>query len=126
MGIIEDWNISIEELNQILSTHSSIRGILSGFIAEYKSARLWFSDARIHTLRRDGNHDRRRPGDLGFTCQGVPISVQVKSLQSKTACSDVVSRTTIQRETHSGCWTKSWRRENHAGSSEAETNEIRL
>lgn len=84
MGIIEDWGLSTEELNEILSYRPSVRGMLMGFVAEYRLTRLWFSDARIHGWKRYDNHDRKRHGDFGFTYQGVPFSVEVKSLQSNS------------------------------------------
>lgn len=43
MGILEDWNISLEELNEILASRPSLRGTLMGFIAEYKLSQLWFN-----------------------------------------------------------------------------------
>ena len=84
MGIIEDWGITIAELNEILASRPSVRGILIGFIAEYKLPKMWFSDARIHALKRYDNHDRTRLGDFGFMYQGVAITIQVKSLQSNS------------------------------------------
>ncbi|MGH7253012.1 MAG: restriction endonuclease [Nitrospiraceae bacterium] len=84
MGLLEDWGVTIEELNEILASRPSLRGILVGFIAEYKLPRLWFSDPRIGGLERYDNHDRTRPGDFGFTYRGVPVTVQVKSLQTNS------------------------------------------
>lgn len=84
MGIIEDWGLSVEDLNHILAERPSARGILSGFIAEYKLQRTVFSDARIHKLQRHDDHDRSRLGDFSFQYQGELISVEVKSLQTKS------------------------------------------
>lgn len=81
MGILEDWGISLEELGIILSDRPSVRGILIGFLAEYKLAPL-FRDARIHAFKRYDDHDRTRPGDFGFQFQGFPFAVEVKSLQT--------------------------------------------
>ncbi|MBI4308167.1 MAG: restriction endonuclease [Chloroflexi bacterium] len=82
MGILENWDVTIEELNEIIATRPSLRGILIGFLAEYKISKLWFSDKRITDLIRYDNHDRQRHGDFGLTYRGVRISVQVKSLQT--------------------------------------------
>ncbi len=84
MGILEDWGVTTDELNDILASRPSLRGILIGFLAEYKLAKAWFTDARIHNVRRYDNHDRTRPGDFGFTYQGAPVTIQVKSLQSNS------------------------------------------
>ena len=84
MGIIEDWGISIDELNSVLSERPSVRGILIGFLSEYRLQRTVFSDARIHGLKRYDDHDRTRPADFSFTYQGVDMTVEVKSLQSRS------------------------------------------
>jgi hypothetical protein len=84
MGIIEDWGLKIEELNEILSTRPSIRGMLSGFIAEYKLSKQWFSDSRIHAVKRYDNHDRKRLGDFGFMYRGLSYTIEVKSLQTNS------------------------------------------
>jgi len=85
MGILERWSVTLDEINDILAERPSVRGILLGFIAEYKLAQIWFSnDPRVDSLERYKNHDRTRAGDLGFRYKGVLVSVQVKSLQSSS------------------------------------------
>lgn len=84
MGLLEEWGLTPSELNEILASRPSLRGILIGFVAEYKLPKMWFSDERIVALERYDNHDRTRPGDFGFFYRGAPISVQVKSLQSNS------------------------------------------
>lgn len=84
MGIIEDWGLTIEDLNAILSERPSARGPLIGFVSEYKLQRGPFSDSRIHKLRRYDDHDRSRPADFSFEFQGEEITVEVKSLQTKS------------------------------------------
>jgi hypothetical protein len=84
VGIVEDWALTNDELNEILVTRPSLRGMLMGFLAEYRLARTTFSDARIHGLQRYDDHDRTRPGDFGFTYHGTPITVSVKSIQSQS------------------------------------------
>lgn len=82
MGIIEDWGLTPDELNFVLSERPSVRGILIGFVAEYRLQQGIFSDARIHRLRRYDDHDRSRPADFSFDYQGETITVEVKSLQT--------------------------------------------
>lgn len=84
MGILQDWGITVAELNTILSERPSVRGILIGFLSEYKLQRTVFSDARIHKLKRFDDHDRKRPADFSFEYQGEKITVEVKSLQTKS------------------------------------------
>jgi hypothetical protein len=84
MGLLEQWGVTLSELNRILVSRPSLRGILVGFIAEYKLSEMWFTDPRIDKLVRYENHDRTRYGDFGFLYKGLPISVQVKSLQTNS------------------------------------------
>lgn len=84
MGILKDWNVTLEELDEILSSRPSLRGILMGFIAEYKVSQLYLNDTRISRLVRYDNHDRKNLGDFSFVYKGETISVQVKSLQTKS------------------------------------------
>jgi hypothetical protein len=82
MGVLEQWDISIEELEQVLSSRASLRAILIGFLAEHKLRKIWFADPRIGHFQWYDNHDRSKPGDFGFYYKGVLITVQVKSVQS--------------------------------------------
>jgi len=84
MGLLEQWGVTLDELNEILASRPSLRGILIGFVAEYKLPQMWFTDPRIEKLERYENHDRTRPGDFGFLYKGEPISVQAKSLQTNS------------------------------------------
>jgi len=84
VGLLEEWGLTTSELNEILASRPSLRGILIGFVAEYKLPKMWFTDERIVALERYDNHDRTRPGDFGFSYRRTPISVQVKSLQSNS------------------------------------------
>ena len=88
MGILDDWGITAEDLNAVLSERPSVRGILIGFLAEYKLQRTVFSDARIHRLIRYDDHDRSRPADFSFEYQGQVITVEVKSLQTRSVRSN--------------------------------------
>lgn len=84
VGILRNWNITLDELDEILASRPSLRGILMGFIAEYKLSQLWFNDSRISHLVRYDNHDRTNLGDFGFIYNGETIIVQVKSLQTNS------------------------------------------
>lgn len=84
MGVTESWGLSLDELNDILSHRPSMRGMLMGFVAEYRISKLYFSDARIHKWTRYDDHDRKRRGDFWFTYHGREFALEVKSLQSNS------------------------------------------
>ncbi len=88
MGVLDDWGITKDDLNVVLSERPSVRGILIGFLAEYKLQRSVFSDARIHKLIRYDDHDRSRPADFSFEFQGQTVTVEVKSLQTRSVRAD--------------------------------------
>lgn len=88
MGIVEDWGLTLEELNAVLSERPSLRGALIGFLAEYRLQRKFFQDSRFHKLQRHDDQDRQRPGDFTFTYQGMDISVEVKSVKSNSVRSE--------------------------------------
>lgn len=84
MGILDDWGITQADLDVVLAERPSVRGILIGFLAEYKLQRTVFSDARIHKVTRYDDHDRSRPADFSIEFQGEQITVEVKSLQTRS------------------------------------------
>ena len=53
-----------------------------GYVAEYKLRKIWFSDERIERAIKYDDHDRSRPSDLEVYYNGVPITIEVKSLQT--------------------------------------------
>ncbi len=81
-NLLERWQITQEELSEIISQNPSMRGLLLGYVAEYKLRKIWFSDDRIERAIKYDDHDRSRPSDLEVHYNGVPITIEVKSLQT--------------------------------------------
>ncbi len=75
MGILEQWQITSGELDEIVSANPSLRGFMLGYVAEYRLRKTWLSDPRITDLVKYDNHDRTRKGDItlaidaGSRCQ---------------------------------------------------------
>ncbi len=82
--ILDRWDITAEELTEIVSSNPSMRGLMLGYIAEYKLRKMWFEDERIENLTKYDDHDRKRTGDIAFFYKRVPIKVESKSLQAAT------------------------------------------
>lgn len=82
--ILQKWDLTPQELSEIVSENPSLRGIMFGYVAEYKARKIWFSRPDIVNLHKPGDHDRTRKGDFIFTYMGQTISVEVKSLQTAT------------------------------------------
>lgn len=82
--ILDRWDIIAEELTEIVASNPSMRGLMLGYIAEYKLREMWFEDERIENLTKYDDHDRKRTGDIAFFYKRVPIKVESKSLQTAT------------------------------------------
>lgn len=81
-NLLERWKLTPQELSEIISQNPSMRGLLLGYVAEYKLRKIWFSDERIDRAHKYDDHDRSRPSDLEVHYNGVPVTIEVKSLQT--------------------------------------------
>ena len=71
MDILERWELTPEELTEIVDSNPSLRGIMLGYVAEYQLRRIWFSGGQFQNVRKFDNHDRSRKADLHFAYKGV-------------------------------------------------------
>ncbi len=78
------WQLTVEELTHIVDTNPSMRGLMLGYVAEYKLRKMYFEDSRITALVKDDDHDRKNKGDIRFIYRGQSSRIESKSLQSKT------------------------------------------
>lgn len=83
-NLFERWDISVEELDLSISGNPSLRGFLNGYLAEQKIRNLFANDRRITRLVKFDDHDRKNKHDLVVTYKGRDISIEIKSLQTKT------------------------------------------
>lgn len=71
----------------MLDENPSLRGVTLGYLAEYRLRKLLLADPRVSELRKYDDHDRRRKSDVALLYKGHEITVESKSLQTKTATS---------------------------------------
>jgi hypothetical protein len=83
-NIFDRWGITVKEASEIIESRPSLRGVLFGYVGEYKLKKKLLIDGRITEITPVDNHDRSARGDLIITYKGVNIGVQVKSLQTAT------------------------------------------
>jgi hypothetical protein len=70
-------------VDNAIDENPSLRGMLLGYVAEYKLRRMWFMDKRGVTLHvKHDDHDRKKKGDLVVTYKGRPFTIESKSLQT--------------------------------------------
>ncbi len=81
--------MTADEVDEMLAANPSLRGMVFGYVAEFKLRKLWFSDAtKFADARKPDDHDRRKKGDISFLYQGVELRVESKSLQTDSVKCD--------------------------------------
>jgi hypothetical protein len=83
-NILCRWQLTVEELTKIVDENPSMRGLMLGYVAEYKLKKMYFENSRISALVKDDDHDRKNKGDVRFNYRGRNFRIESKSLQSKT------------------------------------------
>lgn len=61
-----------------------MRGLMLGYIAEYKLRKMHFSDPLFEKVHKADDHDRTRKGDLTITYKGQEFTIECKSLQANS------------------------------------------
>ncbi|MEE1930323.1 hypothetical protein V1J52_19410 [Streptomyces sp. TRM 70351] len=83
VGFLEDWDLSYDEINELLTDNPSLRSFVMGYAAEIKCRHMYFHDhPGISAVYKPDDHDRTEKGDLIVTYLGHPIAVEVKSIQT--------------------------------------------
>jgi hypothetical protein len=81
-NILYRWGLTAKELTSIVDANPSMRGLMLGYVAEYKLKKMYFENKRISALVKDDDHDRKSKGDIRFAYRGRTFRVECKSLQS--------------------------------------------
>ncbi|MHC5053239.1 MAG: restriction endonuclease [Planctomycetota bacterium] len=84
MDILKHWELTSEQLSEIIEKNPSLRGYIFGHVAEYKLLEMWFSKRKLRHVIRYDSHDRGRKGDISFTYKSTEIRVEAKSLQTSS------------------------------------------
>jgi hypothetical protein len=83
-AFLNRWQVSTEELNEILTENPSARGLVLGYVAEYKLRKMFRADLRLTVMDKPSDHDRKHKGDIPVTYNGEQVTFEVKSLQTHT------------------------------------------
>ncbi len=81
-SILKRWNITEEELTELVDQNPSLRGIMLGYVAEKKFHDGFLEHPEITEKRKDDDHDRKRKGDRRIVYKGKTLIIEVKSLQT--------------------------------------------
>ena len=95
--LLRDWSITAEELSEIVAENPSMRGLMFGYVAEYKLKKEWLFRPEIMNLTRPRAHDRTQKCDFRFEYRGVTVKLEVKCLDTpKVRYADGVYKGTFQ------------------------------
>jgi len=83
-NILHHWQLSDAELSEIIEENPSLRGMLFGYVSEYKVRKTWFEREEFTEVKKYDDHDRSKKGDLSVIYKGVEIKVEVKGLQTNS------------------------------------------
>lgn len=85
VGFLSDWDLSYEEIDELLTKNPSLRSFVMGYTAELKCRRIHF-DGRpfVSNITKYDDHDRLKKGDIAFDYKDYTFTVEVKSLQSNS------------------------------------------
>ncbi|MCL1902461.1 MAG: restriction endonuclease [Alphaproteobacteria bacterium] len=82
-SILKEWDITEQELTALVRDNPSLRGMMLGYIAEYKFQHIYLNNPKITGCVKDDDHDRTKKGDRRIVYKGKTFIIEVKSLQSK-------------------------------------------
>lgn len=81
-SILERWDITPEELTEVVDQNPSLRGMILGYLAELKLEKLWLSGQEFSSVTKHDDHDRMKKGDRVVRYKGHEFIFESKSLQS--------------------------------------------
>jgi hypothetical protein len=82
VSLLKRWDITIDDLEDLVDNNPSLRGVMIGYLAESKLRKMWFADPRIESLGKDDDHDRKKKGDVNAVYKGHLFRIESKSLQT--------------------------------------------
>ena len=91
--IMDEWEVTANELTLLLQENPSLRGMLFGYVAELKLREIASSLPRIKSMKKFDDHDRKKKGDLHIIYHHRAFNVESKSLQTSQTKWDEASQT---------------------------------
>lgn len=82
--ILQRWEITEDQLTELVDQNPSLRGMMLGYVAEKKFHDTFLEHHAITEKGKDDDHDRKNKGDRRIIYKGKSIVIEVKSLQTAT------------------------------------------
>lgn len=87
-SLLKRWDVTEEELTQIVDQNPSLRGMLFGYAAEVKLRQYIARNELVTGIEKDDDHDRKKKGDLRIAFKGREFVIETKSLQTNSIRKD--------------------------------------
>ncbi len=83
-NILTRWDLTAEELTQIIDENPSLRGFMSGYVAEFQLRKKLKKTKGISNIKKYDDHDRTKKNDISFVFEECEFTIEVKSLQTNS------------------------------------------
>jgi hypothetical protein len=83
-NILQRWDLSADELTLVIDENPSLRGFMSGYIAEFQLKKFLKRTPGISNIIKYDDHDRKKKNDISFIYKGHEFTIEVKSLQTNS------------------------------------------
>jgi transcriptional regulator with XRE-family HTH domain len=83
-SILERWEISEDELTEIVDSQPSLRGMMLGYVAEFKLAAFMDAHDHVSDSFKHDDHSRTGKGDRVIQYKGQSFIIECKSLQTNS------------------------------------------
>lgn len=81
-SILERWDITPDELTEVVDKNPSLRGMILGYLAELKLEKLWLAGDDVSNVTKHDDHNRKKKGDRVVHYRGHEFIFESKSLQT--------------------------------------------
>ncbi len=82
--LLQRWQLTAEELTEIVDENPSLRGFLLGYVGEYKLRKLIKENPEVQAVQKPDDHDRKSKNDLIIVYRNQRFTLEVKSLQTNS------------------------------------------
>ncbi|WP_416674234.1 helix-turn-helix domain-containing protein [Egbenema bharatensis] len=91
--IMDEWEVTAQELTILVRENPSLRGMLFGYVAELKLREIVSAFPGIRAIKKFDDHDRKKKGDLHIIYHHRAFNVESKSLQTSQIKFDAENQT---------------------------------
>ncbi|MBQ0727091.1 MAG: hypothetical protein KBT77_07070 [Thalassolituus oleivorans] len=92
MSILKQWDITEEQLTEMLDANPSLRGMVLGYAAETKLKEIITLFPEVTYTTKFDDHNRKKKGDLYVVYHGKAFDIESKSLQSNMVKYDEINK----------------------------------